>query len=191
MEDRERKGEVKNAAAKHVQILTAAVVNVNVRDISKRLSREGHHLATDVHPVNLPEYFRECAGDATGAAAKIQHPHVSRPSALTHVAHIGEDILRHTRFARGPELLIRPVGPGVHDVVPMVLYCAAIPVSSHLLDQLVRNHFAAQHCSELTRGAITALSDTGGTGDGEPNQVSFVTYGSSNGTFCGADARQL
>ena len=160
MENRERKGEVKSSAAKYVQILTAAVVNVDVRDISKCLSSEAHHLATDVNSVNLPEYFRQCASDATRTAAKIQHPHVSRPSASTHVAHIVKDILRHTGFARLPELLIRPVGPGVHDVMSMVLYCAAIPVSSHLLDELVRNHFAAQHCSDSARGAIGAVQWT-------------------------------
>ena len=124
MKNRERKGEVKNSAAKYVQILTAAVVNADVRDISKCLSSETHHLAADVNSVNLREYFRQCAGDATRTAAKIQHPHVNGPSALTHVAHIGKDILRHTGFARLPELLIRPVGPGVHDVISMVLYCA-------------------------------------------------------------------
>ena len=70
MENRERKGEVKSSAAKYVQILTAAVVNVDVRDISKCLSSEAYHLATDVNSVNLPEYFRQCAGDATRTAAK-------------------------------------------------------------------------------------------------------------------------
>src|SRR5262252_8819592 len=127
VENRKRKSEVKNRPPKYIQILTAAVVNVDVWNISKCVSSEANHLATDVNSVNLPEYFRQCAGDATRTAAKIQHPHVSRPSALTHVAHIGKDILRHVRFARRPELLVRPSGFGVHDVVSVVLYCAAVP----------------------------------------------------------------
>ena len=113
--------------------------------IGQRRPRLPHHLAADIHAINLAEDLRQRPRHAPGPAADFEHPHALGILALADVGHVGQDLFGDGPLAGLEELLVGPIPAlGVH-VVAGVLAGPLVPFPLHLLQfsaEILLRHYA-------------------------------------------------